>query len=525
MSGSVLVINADGPETRVALIESGIMTELYIERRRGRGIAGNVYKGKVVRVLPGMQAAFVDIGTEKAAYLYVSDVRGAPEDYKALFEDEDGKKGRQKQGRDRNRTRDDEEDDEEEGEREKAKAARGAPIQDLVKEGQEILLQISKEPIGTKGARATCYISLPGRHLVFMPTVEHVGISRRITSEKERKRLRGLVDEMRPPGSGFIVRTVAEGLPAEVLRDDMEFLIRLWNELLRRKDTRPAPTLMYADLDLTLRAVRDLFTENVEQLIIDSRPEFERVLKFVSAFMPQFKDRVKHYRDSEPIFDAYGIEEEIHRAADRRVDLPSGGSLVFDQAEALIAIDVNTGRAVGKKNLEETITKTNLEAVKEIVYQLKLRNLGGIIVIDFIDMDKESNRKKVSEALAEALKQDKAKTNVTRISEMGLVEMTRKRTRESLVRTLTEQCSHCEGRGFVRSRRTVAYDALRQVRRDADGINGDHITITVHPEVAQVLLEEEQDTIVQYEKKFFKKIVVKSNPKFHVERYEVSGKV
>src|SRR4051812_29904135 len=287
MPGDLLVINADGPETRVALIEKGQLVELYIERRRERGIVGNIYKGRVKRVLPGMQAAFVDIGVEKAAFLYVADVRGAPEDFKSLFVDAD--------------------------EPQTPKAAKNqssARIEDLVKEGQEILIQVAKAPIGTKGARSTAYVSLPGRNLVFMPTVDHVGISRRITSDKERKRLRGIIDSMRPEGAGFIVRTVADGVSEKELRADMEFLIKLWNSIIKKNETVRAPALLYNDLDLLLRTVRDLFTPGIDKLIVDNKAEYERLLKFVNAFMPDFTGKIELYDGREPIFDGYGIEAE-----------------------------------------------------------------------------------------------------------------------------------------------------------------------------------------------------------------------
>jgi len=508
VAGNLLVINCDGPETRVALIENGQLAELYIERRRERGIVGNIYKGRVSRVLPGMQASFVDIGEEKAAFLYVADVRGAPEDYKALFLDDDESR----------EERDDLPKDE------MARAARGARIEELLKEGQDVLVQVAKGPIGTKGARATSYVSLPGRHLVFMPTVNHVGISRRIGSDKERKRLRAIVEQMRPQGAGFIVRTVAEGVSERDLNADMEFLIKLWNSVLKRNETAKAPALLYNDLDLLLRTVRDLFTPDVEKLIVDNKQEHERILKFVQAFMPDFAGRVELFDGREPIFDGYGIESEIDRALARRVSLKSGGSLVVDQGEALTAIDVNTGKFVGKRNLEETITKTNIEACREIADQLRLRNIGGIIVLDFIDMDRQQNREKVSKALAEALKNDKARANVTAISELGLVEMTRKRTRESLLRSLTEPCFYCEGRGYLKSKTSVCYELLREIRRDGGTIREEMIEVTCHPEIADLLVTNDQQYVDELEKRLQKKILIKKDRELHIEDYHIAGK-
>jgi ribonuclease G len=500
----LLVINADGPETRVALIEGGQLAELYIERRRERGIVGNVYKGRVKRVLPGMQAAFVDIGVEKAAFLYVADLRGAPEDWRSLFVDED-----ELQQKD---------DSKEE------KAARNARIEDLVKEGQEVLVQIAKGPIGTKGARSTSYVSLPGRNLVFMPTVNHIGISRRISSDKERKRLRGIIESMRPEGAGFIVRTVAEGVSERELRADMEFLIKLWNSILKKNVSAKAPALLYSDLDLLLRTVRDLFTAEVEKLIVDSKPEYDRLLRFVSAFMPEFSGKIELYEGRDPIFDGYGIEMEIDRALERKVLLKSGGSLIIDQGEALTAIDVNTGKFVGKRSLEETITKTNLEAAKEVAGQLRLRNIGGMIIVDFIDMDREQNREKVMHAFEEALRHDKAKANVTKISELGLVEMTRKRTRESLVRLLTEPCPYCEGKGYIKSKTTICAEILRQLRRDGNSFKEDRLVVTAHPEIADLLVTVEQAYLEELEKRLQKRIVIEAKKHFHFEKFEIQGR-
>src|SRR3954467_14262286 len=507
MPNSLLVINADGPETRVALVEDGFLGELYIERKRERGIAGNIYKGRVERVLPGMQAAFVNIGLEKSAYLHVSDVRGTPDDLKRLFA-----------GGDASASSHGEEDEEA---ADAARVGSGARIEDLLKEGQEIVVQVTKDPISTKGARTTRYVSLPGRHLVFMPTVDHVGISRRIGSDRERKRLREIVDSMRPAGSGFIVRTVADGVSERELRSDMEFLIKLWNEVVRRAEGGRCPTLIYNDLDLLLRTVRDLFTADVEKLIIDSRPEYDRVKKFIAAFMPDFAGHIELYDGNDPIFDGYGIEIEIDRALERKVWLKSGGYLIVDEMEALTAVDVNTGRFVGKKSLEDTITKTNMEAAQEVAEQLRIRSIGGMIVVDFIDMDRPHNREKVTRAFNEHLRRDRSKAAVTRISELGLIEMTRKRTRESLLHTLTEPCTACEGKGYTKSRRTVTYELFRELRRQGDLIEGDTVLVEVHPEVAQVLATSDRPFLEDMEKRLQKRIIVKARGSFHLEDFEI----
>jgi ribonuclease G len=506
MPNSLLVINADGPETRVALVENGLLGELYIERKQERGIAGNIYKGRVERVLPGMQAAFVNIGLEKSAYLHVSDVRGTPDDLKRLFSGDSS--GREGSGGD---------DDDEEA----PSAPGSARIEDLLKEGQEIIVQVTKEPISTKGARTTRYISLPGRHLVFMPTVDHIGISRRISSDKERRRLRDIVESMRPPGSGFIVRTVADGVSEKDLKADMDFLIKLWNQVVHRTESSRCPSLIYNDLDLLLRTVRDLFTPDVEKLIIDSRVEYDRIKKFIVAFMPDFAGHIELYDGGEPIFDGFGIEIEIDRALERKVWLKSGGYLIVDEMEALTAIDVNTGRFVGKKSLEDTITQTNLEAAREVAEQLRIRSIGGMIVVDFIDMDRPSNREKVTRSFNEFLRRDRAKAAVTRISELGLIEMTRKRTRESLLHHLTEPCSHCEGKGYTKSRRTVAYELLRELRRSGNLIAGDTVLVELHPDVAQVMSSSDRMYLEEIEKRLQKRIVIKARGSFHMEDFEI----
>jgi len=549
---SILVINASGSESRVALIENGQISEFYLERNKDKGIVGNIYKGRVVRVLPGMQAAFVDIGLDKAAFLYVSDVYYDPDFSEQQFELTEGEHPEHEHVPDEYaaamQPREGEGDDEEEagaaaaaanGEARKAEAPRAKAekpaqkekaqkkevnIQDLLKEGQEVIVQVAKDPIGTKGARITSHISIPGRHLVFMPTVDHVGISRRIENEKERRRLREIVDSLRPPGTGFIVRTVADGVPAEKLQADARFLIHIWNEIGRKKDKLGAPALLHPDLDIVLRATRDLFSADVEKLVIDDRAEYERIMRFVQATDPALASHVEYYDGDEPIFDAYGIEHEIQRAQSRKVWLKSGGYIIIDQAEALVAIDVNSGRYVGKKSLEETITKINIEAAKEIVYQLRLRNIGGIIIIDFIDMDKSQNRDKVFKALQEALGRDKAKTNVLKISELGLVEMTRKRVRESIGRMLNEPCPYCEGRGSVKSKTTVAYEIFREIRREASAFRENLIVINCHPEVARLLQGEERDQLRFLMDKYNKTIQVKPQQHYHIEQFDLYGK-
>ncbi len=462
----------------MALLEDTTLVELHIERHGEHGIAGNIYRGKVVRVLPGMQAAFVEIGLEKAAFLHASDLAGGGELPPEVVTQE--------------------------GEAPEiveapTRAPRDIrPIEERLHKGEEVLVQISKEPMGTKGARATAHISLPGRYLVYMPGTQHVGISRRIEEPTERDRLREIVEAERPPEGGLIVRTACEGATKRDIHDDVRFLTRLWARLQKQASTVAAPALVHADLDLVLRTVRDLFNSEVDRLVIDSPEAHARVVEFVTGMMPRLAPRVHLYEGVTPLFDQHGIETKIARALDRRVWLKSGGYLIFDQTESLTTVDVNTGRYVGKKDQEETILRTNLEAARQVVQQLRLRNIGGIIVIDFIDMEKAANRKKVFDALQEAIKKDKARANVLRISELGLVQMTRKRTRESLEQLLLAPCTHCSGVGRVRSVETLAYDALRAVQRQAvASSNSTRIGLRVPPEVAAFLIDPERSRSIE----------------------------
>ena len=698
--GSILLINAAGRETRVALVEGGHIAEFYLERKKDKGVVGNIYKGRVVRVLPGMQAAFVDIGLDKAAFLYVSDVVYDPDFARAQFELTEGEhedapevpdeledtgapvaateapslhaeveesdahadalheaaeagattdaggpgfdpaddidvdevsdtgplddeplvaadvashahaeggeappaqapaeggehaaqgaaepasapasiasdvpvplpapepavvplpapdevpgqerasaapeaseRRRAEQGQrraprelrqrhqhegGRDRDRDRGRNGHGKGGREdRPRPRKEVRIEDLLKVGQEVVVQISKDPIGSKGARLTSHISIPGRHLVFMPTVDHVGISRRISNEKERRRLREIVDRLRPPGTGFIVRTVAENVPQAKLESDIRFLIEIWNQVVRKNEKRGGPGLMHPDLDLILRATRDLFAADVEKLVVDEPEEYERILGFVTAQDPSLAQRVVLHDSDEPIFDSYGIEQEIRRATQRKVWLKSGGYLIIDQAEALTAIDVNSGRYVGKKSLEETITKINMEAAKEIVYQLRLRNIGGIIICDFIDMEKPQNRDKVFKALQEALGRDKAKTNVLRISELGLVEMTRKRVRESIGRMLHEDCGYCGGQGFVKTATTVAYEIFREIRRETPNFKDPTLVVNCNAEVARLLLADERQELRHLMDRYNKTIQVRPQTSYHREQYDLYGR-
>ncbi|HEY6078444.1 MAG TPA: Rne/Rng family ribonuclease [Polyangiaceae bacterium] len=698
MSKNTLVINCDIRETRVALIEQGVIAELQIERAAARGTVGNIVLGKVTRVLPGMQAAFIDVGQERAAFLHVEDLI-RPDDFEAYlsgghrhedgesFKGDGGKRfgaakpavesdddeddddsapvaaaaaaipagspapeGTEPEGDDEDDDDeddddeddddeddddedDDDEDDEEEEEEEQeepdderdqsrreegvaradegggstegaaregagdrgkrrrrrrkrggertaerpaergarearpaqpqqarggdrpregssrrdrdrrggsggggerrgsgkqqARGSRSVPITEVVKEGDEVIVQISKEPIGTKGARVTSHVSLPGRYAVYLPTVEHVGVSKRIGSVRERTRLREVVDQMKPPKGGLIVRTVAEGLTKKSLKADIGYLVKVWEEVSRKKDEGgKAPTLLYAELDLVLKTARDLFTDEIENIVIDDKEQYARLVRFVEMFMPERVKDIELYTGDEPIFDAYGIEDEIARALSRKVPLSSGGHLIIDQAEALTAIDVNTGRYVGKgsQNLEETALKTNLEAVEEIAYQLRFRNIGGLVILDLIDMDVAQNREKVWRQLEGQLAKDKAKTTINRISELGLIEMTRKRTRESLTRTMHETCFYCDGTGQIQSRTTIAYEILRQLRRERHTLPGYSVIVNAHPAVIDLMQGEEKPAVVEAEKRYMRRIEFNPRREYHIEQFDLQGK-
>jgi ribonuclease G len=512
----------------VALLENDTLVEIHLERAQQRSIAGNIYKGKVARVLPGMQAAFVDIGLEKAGFIHASDLFGGPLP-SGFFEEDDEHDAI---------ASDDIPDEEHAGEAaasggepsppasnrgRRTRPAPRIPLEERIKKNQEILVQITKEPIGTKGSRLTSHISLPGRHLVYTPTVNHIGVSRRIADGKERKRLRDIVEEMRPPEGGFIVRTACEGLSKKEMQDDMKFLLKLWSGIAKKSEAVSAPAVLHDDMDVILRIIRDLFTADVQEVIIDNAQDYERAQEFVSTFLPRLTGRIKLHDRPEPIFDHYNVEGQIAKALDRRVYLKSGGHIVIDHTEALTAIDVNTGRFVGKRDQEETMLQTNLEAAKAVVEQLRLRNIGGLIIIDFIDMERAANRNKVTEALREALKKDKTRSSMRKISELGLVQMTRKRTRESLQRQLCDPCPYCEGKGHIRSIPTVAWDILRQLRKEAYlHPTARQVTVRAHPEVISFLYDEEGERLDALEQQLRKRFFLRATAAFHSEQYEVS---
>jgi len=498
-----IVINAELGETRVALIENGQFAELHIERQRDRSVVGNVVKGRVSRVLPGMQAAFVDIGLEKAAFLYVGDYFESVLET-GQTEGEPGSGGRRRNGRGRN--------------------GRSAPprIDTVLQEGKEIIVQIAKEPIGTKGARITSSLSIPGRHLVLTPWSRRVGVSRRIGSDKERRRLREVVERLRPRNLGFIIRTAGDGVTEADLQADIRYLTTVWAAIQQRHAEKSAPAVLYSEHDLPLRIVRDLAGHDTKRIVVDNKEVFESIESFIERFVADPKPRIEHYEKNQPVFESLDLESQIHANLERKVWLKSGGSLVIDKSEALTAIDVNTGRFVGKRDLEETVLKTNLEAVVEVVHQLRFRNIGGLIIIDLIDMESAGNRDKVYRALGEALRADKARTNILKISELGLVEMTRKRTRENLVQTLCEPCGYCEGRGYILSSESVGFRVLREIRKHLPKLMGRPVAVAVNPRVAEELLTGSKQALAILSEEIGRDIEVRARPGIHQERFELS---
>lgn len=503
-----ILINVKPNETRVAYVESGILTDLKLERKTSPTLVGTVHRGTVIRVLPGMQAAFVDIGLDRAAFLYVGDIREDVDSDAYPFSEID-----------RDEPLSTSEGEEHTHER---LTSNKTPIQDLLKEGQSILVQVAKDPLGTKGARLTTHVSLPGRFVVYLPTIRHLGISRRIENEQERERLKNLVQKINPQG-GVIVRTAGEGAADDQLKADIEYLDRLGKEIFKNYEKRKSPGPIHSELDVELRALRDMMSEEVAAVWVDDEDVHKKVSKFVSQLMPKYKQNIIYYDQQKPLFDMYDIDMEISRSMDRKIWLKSGGYIVIDEAEALVVIDVNTGRFVGKKDLEDTILKTNLEAVREIAHQLRIRNCGGIIIVDFIDMEKETHREKVVEALTEETSKDRARTHVIAMSQLGLVEMTRKRIRPSLIKTLAEPCEYCEGKGYIKKKSTVASEIFREIEREAPTLHKKNSSIVIHchSEVVDWIYELESESLEHVEKKVGKSIAFKIEPTYHLEQYEV----
>lgn len=493
--GKKLLINKTMHETRVALLEEDLLVEFYVERGNEASLLGNIYKGRVNRVLPGMQAAFVDIGLERAAFLYVADVQDDTRVYEMLM------------GLPEN----------EEASPSKVSVPAGASIEDLLTEGQEIMVQITKEPIGTKGARVSSHISLPGRYLVYMPEADHIGISRKIEDEEERERLKNIIAESRPEKGGFIIRTASSGVEEGEIIADMKFLLKIWEKIKEKGDKARPISLIHQDIVITLRVIRDILSTDIDEILIDSKYEYEKIISFMENLMLDMKGRVGFYDEDEPIFDHHGIEMVIDDMLHEKVWLKSGGYIIIETTEALTAIDVNTGRYTGKKNLEDTILKTNLEAAREIAYQLRLRNIGGIIIIDFIDMIRQEDKDKVYQSMVDALKKDRAITRVSEISELGLLEMTRKRIRNNIVKVLCKPCEYCEGRGYLKSKESISFDILRNIMKEALSFRGSKLNVQVHPEISDLLLDDLSTDINDIEERYDVAVTIKPNPSLHLE--------
>ena len=501
-----MIVSSNGHETRVAILEEDLVAEIFIERERQRGVVGNVYKGRVSKVLPGMQSSFIECGLERDGFLYVADVIDTLEEFEKLESGED------------------------DGDGQKRSDPRDRPpqkIEELLREGQEILVQVVKEPLRTKGARLTSHVTMPGRFLVFMPTVDHVGVSRKIESREERSRLRSIVREFREAHGftgGVIIRTAASGRPKEDILGDLDAFHKIWTEMRQRNESSRAPAVLYQEQSIVSRLLRDLLTEDFQAIRIDNATEHQRVLELIERIMPSLAPKVKLYSKPYPIFDEYGVQAEIDKALRSKVWLKSGGSIVINQTEALVAIDVNTGRFVGKKTsgrLEDTIVKTNLEAVKEIVRQIRLRDLGGIIVLDLIDMEDRKNRQKVYQAVETELGKDRSPSKALQVSDFGLVIVTRKRVKQSLERVLTEPCPYCSGTGVIKSSSTICYEILSEVKKVSPELNGHRLLLRVNPDIARALKEEEHAVLKDLRESIGKDVTIRADVHLHHEQFDV----
>ncbi len=489
---SELVINVTYSETRIAFLENGTLVEFFIEKKNDRSMVGSIYKGKVVRIVPGMDAAFIDVGLEKSAFLYVGDIilDGM------MYEEFDSSEFHF-----------------ETGER----------IEGVLEDGQEIIVQVSREPIGQKGTRVTSKITLPGRLLVLMPGTDHIGVSRKIEDEEERKRLGTVMKDICPKGYGLIARTASEGKSADELETDLNFLRRIWESIQEKAKGSRAPAILHQELGIIFRVIRDLHSHNLKKVIVDDEFIYKRLEHFLKEYLPEEGCEVVYFDEKDPIFEVYGIEMEVAKLLQRKIWLKSGGYIVLDYTEALTVIDVNTGRYLGKKDLEDTILRTNLEAVKEIAYQIRLRNIGGIIIVDFIDMERKESRETVFQSLMDTLKKDRIKTFAYPISELGLVQLTRKRTRHNVVNLLTETCPNCEGSCYVKSRYTVCYEVLRELRSSCKKGEGRIFNIYLSTDVANLLYEEEKTSLEQIESTYGTKVNLIANPNFAIDKFQIEG--
>ncbi len=483
---SEILINVTPSETRAVVVDNGVLQEVYIERTELRGLVGNIYKGKVCRVLPGMQAAFVEIGLTRAAFLHASDISIPQGQSGDLHE------------------------------------AGVPPITSLLREGQEILVQVIKDPMGSKGARLTTQLSVSSRYLVYMPEAQGIGVSLKIEGEEERERLKEcLSKKLETDTAGYILRTAAEGVSGEELRSDLHFLQRLWAKLSDRKALVQCGEPLHEDLPLALRALRDLFSDECERIRIDSSESYQKAIQFAEGYMPECASRLEHYKGERPLFDLFSVEDEINKALDRKVGLKSGGYLIFDQTEAMTTVDVNTGGFVGNKNLEETIFKTNLEAAQAIARQLRVRNLGGIIILDFIDMVEQEHRDQILRTLEKSMLPDRARHNICGVSELGLVEMTRKRTRESLEHILCEPCPCCEGKGYAKSAESVCYEIFREILREAKQYETTRFLVLASQDVIDRFNDEDSTNLAELEQFIEKPILFQCETQYNREQFNV----
>lgn len=493
-----ILINSGVREVRAAVLDGGNISELFVERINKKSAAGNIYKGRVVKVLPGMQSAFVDVGLQRAAFLHAADIHSGSDDISYM----------------------DEISDDEEVMSEHIQSAY-TPIEELLSEGQEITVQVAKDAIASKGARLTTRLTIPGRYLVLMPDYEHIGISRKIENDGERERLKTVLSELRPSGMGLIARTVSDGMSREELSSDLEYIKGVWAGVNSLMQKSAPPALIYEDHDLIFKILRDVVTADTSRIVIDNKDDYDRIQAFVKNHLSCLDLKIEYYSSDKPLFDLYNVEIEVNRLLDKKVWLRSGGSIIIDQAEALTVIDVNTGKYVGRRNFDDTILKTNLEASKEIAHQLKMRNIGGIIIVDFIDMERSEDKEKVMSALDKYLKEDRAKTAVVNISPLGLVEITRKRVRESVSRMMSEPCPYCEGRGVIKSKITVCYEIMRHINRLAPHSRSSVITVEAHNDVADLLLNHESDALEDIEKTYGVAVQIEPDNIAAYDRYKV----
>ena len=498
-----MIVTSNGHEVVAAILEDEKVAEIYVERERQRGVVGNIYKGRVNKVLPGMQSAFVDIGLERDAFLYVSDVVDTLDEFDRL-EQADGEETGRGNGRDRPTQK----------------------IEELLTAGQEILVQVVKEPLGTKGARVTSHVSVPGRFLVFMPTVDHVGVSRKIDERDERSRLRGIVRQFREEHGftgGVIIRTAAARRSRDDIDGDLTYFHQFWNETRSRMDSSRAPAVIHREESLVAKLLRDLLSDDFSAIRIDEEEEYRRVVRLVERIMPDMVGRVQHYTKAFPIFEEYGVQIELDKALRSKVWLKSGGYIVINHTEALVAIDVNTGRYVGKRSgrLEDTIVKTNLEAAREIVRQIRLRDLGGIIVLDFIDMEERKNRQKVFQAFEQELRRDRSPSKAVQVSDFGLIIATRKRVKQSLERTLTDPCPYCSGSAVIKSSATICYDILSELRKVSGELNGRAVLIRVNPDIARALAADQQNVRREIERVLGRSVTIRPDVQLHHEQFDV----